>query len=553
MTEPAQQSATSKDDARTEMVTGGDAGRANFHSGGDPRSEPAGPPNSERMIVFALAAAVLLVAVLTITPWPVGAFQDDAIYTVLAKSLATGEGFRLINLPGSPNNTHYPPGYPLVLAALWKLWPSFPDNIVLFKFVNAFLLAGAAVGTYGFSRERWRLLPWQAAVTALVGTLSVTVLLITGVVLSEPLFLALLIPALLVTERAADTGRVRTAIWAGLLLGALSMVRTLGAFAVPAACAVLLWRRHWRAMFALGLAAALFLVPWQLWVSAHQGEIAHPLVGKYGSYGGWLAEGYRAGGWSFARAVVLRNAQDIDSTVSYMLFPVKTTWPRAVALIALLVFLFAGMKRYGRNAPVTLGFLACYMFVVMLWPFEPNRFLLAVWPLWLPLVGFGMVACWRLGVPRFARLPWRLVVAVVAAGMSGGYLWYNGIGYKGKWWAAVQRNAGERARPTAEWVVRHTAPNDVIATEDDLIIYLYTGRTAVPTSTFTASERLRPLTAAEDLRAVTEIFAAYQPSYFVVGSVDGLRSARTLVEGTPPVLRPVGKTPHVTIFQRLVR
>ena len=280
--------------------------------------------------MLVLGAVVCLVGILTVTPWPVGAFQDDAIYTVLAKSLATGEGFRMINLPGSPNATHYPPGYPLVLAALWKLWPSFPDNIVLFKFANTVFLALAAVGTYRFGRERWRLTTLQASITALVGTISIVVLLLTGVVLSEPLFMAILMPALLLSERAAESGDVKTAIIAGLLLGALSMVRTLGAFAVPVACLILLVRGHWRAMFALGITAALFLVPWQLWVGAHQGEIPAPLVGKYGSYGAWLVDGYARGGWTFARDVVLRNAQDLDSTVSFMLFPVLARWPRGI-------------------------------------------------------------------------------------------------------------------------------------------------------------------------------------------------------------------------------
>lgn len=507
----------------------------------------------ERLVMLVLGAVVCLVGILTVTPWPVGAFQDDAIYTVLAKSLATGEGFRMINLPGSPNATHYPPGYPLVLAALWKLWPSFPDNIVLFKFANTVFLALAAVGTYRFARERWRLTTLQASITALVGTISIVVLLLTGVVLSEPLFMAILMPALLLSERAAESGDVKTAIIAGLLLGALSMVRTLGAFAVPVACLILLVRGHWRAMFALGIAAALFLVPWQLWVGAHQGEIPAPLVGKYGSYGAWLVDGYASGGWTFARDVVLRNAQDLDGTVSFMLFPVLARWPRGIVYVALLVFLVAGMKRYGRNSPVTLGFLASYMLVVMLWPFEPNRFVIAVWPLWPPLVAYGVIACWHIKLPRAFALPWRAVVATVALAMTGGYLWYNGTGYSRKWWAAVQRSAGERARPTAEWVARYTSPNDVLATEDDLIVYLYTGRRAVPTSTFTARERIHPLTDAEDMEIVEQIFRVYDPKFYIIGGPQGMRTSRALAERTPPVLRLLGRTPHVLIFQRLSR
>src|ERR1051325_3510223 len=126
---------------------------------------------AERLVPIVVTALVLVVAIATITPWPVGAFQDDAIYTLLAKSLATGHGFRMINLPGAPHATHYPPGYPLLLAALWKLSPAFPDNIVVFKFANAVLLAAAALGTYAFARARLSMSVAAAACCALLGTL----------------------------------------------------------------------------------------------------------------------------------------------------------------------------------------------------------------------------------------------------------------------------------------------------------------------------------------------------------------------------------------------
>jgi hypothetical protein len=123
----------------------------------------------ERVLPVVLLGLVMLVAVLTITPWPVGAFQDDAIYTILAKALATGEGYRMINLPGSPHATHYPPGYPFFLSLLWRLSPSFPDNIVLFKFANAVWLSLAALGCWAFARIRLGWAPLPAAAAAASG------------------------------------------------------------------------------------------------------------------------------------------------------------------------------------------------------------------------------------------------------------------------------------------------------------------------------------------------------------------------------------------------
>ena len=77
----------------------------------------------------AITAAIVIAAVIAaIGPYPVGVFYDDGIYLVLAKALATGEGYRYLNIPGTPAATHYPPGYPIVLAALWKVTPEFPRN-----------------------------------------------------------------------------------------------------------------------------------------------------------------------------------------------------------------------------------------------------------------------------------------------------------------------------------------------------------------------------------------------------------------------------------------
>src|SRR5947207_1431698 len=63
----------------------------------------------------------------------VGGFYDDGIYVSLAKALAEGHGYRNIHLPGAMVSVHYPPLYPVLLAILFRLWPSFPENVVLFQ------------------------------------------------------------------------------------------------------------------------------------------------------------------------------------------------------------------------------------------------------------------------------------------------------------------------------------------------------------------------------------------------------------------------------------
>ena len=58
-----------------------------------------------------------------------GDFGDDAFYFMGAKTIATGQDYRALSLPGAPYQTKYPPGYPAYLSAAWGNGASFPENI----------------------------------------------------------------------------------------------------------------------------------------------------------------------------------------------------------------------------------------------------------------------------------------------------------------------------------------------------------------------------------------------------------------------------------------
>ena len=503
----------------------------------------------DRVAPVVLAALALAVALLTVTPWPVGVFQDDAIYVVLAKALANGDGFRMTNLPGAPHATHFPPGYPLLLAALWKLFPSFPDNIVVFKFANALFLAGSAALTYRFARTRFALGPAGASVAAAVGSISVVVLVITGVVLSEPLYVLLMIPTLMVTERAAQNGDAKSAAAAGALIGLLTLVRTVGVFLLPAALLVLLARRHWRAALMLALAALAFIAPWQMWISAYQAETPAPFVGKYGAYGSWLAEGYRSGGWPFARDVLAKNASELFGFLGYITLPVPPAWPRLLSLATIFGVMGVAAFRLRRRLPVTLVFLASYGAVILAWPFEPTRFALVWWPVLAALFVSGVRALWRWR--PYGRVPQalRVVAAVGVVAVTCGYGAYNVRGVREKWWVNLQSDAGTRAKPIAEWVARSTRPEDVVITDHDLIVYLYTGRRAVPTATFTARGHITPLTAAEDAAVLRAMIASVRPRWYIATSQQSIASGAVLEAEQPPVLRYAGSISTARVYE----
>ncbi len=512
------------------------------------------PPQArfDRFVPLVVCALVLLVAILTISPGPVGSFEDDGIYTVLARSLASGEGFRLTNLPGSPNATHYPPGYPFVLSLLWRVSPDFPENVALLKFANAVFLSLGALGTWFFARSRLGMSTLAAGAAAVLATISIVVLYVTGLVLSEPLFIALLMPALVFTERSAESGDLKDAALAGALLGALTLVRTLGALALPAAIVVLLARRKMRAALVLGAVASIAILPWQVWQSVHAGEVAPVLTGKYGAYGAWMSEGYSAGGLSFALEVISRNVEGIVGMNGYMFMPVRVEWLRISSFVIATALCIAGLAGgFLKRAPVSVAFLGLYLATILVWPFDANRFLWAIWPMLVLAFWQGVTQLWRWSsssAPLTLLRPALLALALLPA---GGFLVYNVRGYRGAWWASIQSETAKQAAPIVDWVARYTQPDDIIATERDLVVHLYTGRRATPVSTFLPSHRVRPATDAEELETMRQILAVYRPRYVIVTAQQSIASAESLVGANPPALRRLGDLTNARVYERV--
>jgi len=506
---------------------------------GPERSLATGLAHHANAVGALVAAVALAVAFVAIPNWPVGVFQDDGIYVVLGKALASGEGYRYLNLPGAPYATHYPPGYPLLLALLWKLSPQFPQNVALFTFANAGFLALTAFMAFRFAHARLGLPALGAAAVAIAGSVSMPALIFGVFALSEPMFMALVIAVLLVAERAAERASWRDALIAGFAAGALAMVRTAGVFVVPALALVLVMRRRYVAAVSAVAAAAVFVVPWSVWVSAHGGEVAPVLLGKYGPYNTWLTDAIRAHGLPFVWDVIARNARALYGMSWVMVTggPESADALHVPAAVAVATLLAVGAVQLARRAPVTAWYLVAYMALVIIWPFEPTRFVWALLPLFAAMLALGIAV-----VARSRPAPWafgigRVAVLAVAALLVAGFGLYNVNGVREGWRDSVPRVNAARATPVVDWVRANTKPADVIAMEDDPLIYLYTGRKAVPVGTLTAEEYLREQTytfATEQLRL---IIARYRPTYVIGTTSYGVMAARNLSLKTPPELR----------------
>jgi hypothetical protein len=508
---------------------------------------------SERLAPILVVVAAVLAGVHAIDASPVGVFYDDAHYVILGRALALGEGYRYINLPGSPAATHFPPGYPALLALLWRVSPTFPENIALFKMMNALLLGVVAAGTYWSSRKLLDASPLVAAAVALAGTIAIPLLLLSSGVMSEVLFLAVLLPLLVMADESIRRqGLVRAAL-IGATVGVLCLIRSNAVVLIGAVALGYVIHRRYRAAGIATLSAVLVLLPWVLWVNHNDQLMPSQLRGQYGSYGAWLAEGLRIGGTGLLGASLRDNLVTSYAIVARSFSLARQPLLDALTVLAVLTLFFAGAWALAKRAPVTLLFVALYIAVTLLWPFSPLRFLWGLWPLLVLISVSGALYLWR---GQFAP-PWsrvaRGVCAVAGAIAIVGALNFNVRGYANAWWATVSRSFSPRIQPQLVWVTEKTGHADVIVTDDEGAVYLYTGRRALPANAFTPQQYFQPRSTQESARWLAETLRAFSPTYVVAWAKPTLDAAAILASGPQPLLVQVDTIPTGRVYRRATR
>jgi hypothetical protein len=187
---------------------------------------------------------------------------DGAGYAMLANALATGQGYRDIALPEPSRHTHFPPGYPAALAALWRITGRSLAAAHLF---SCACTVAATLAAWLWFRRFYS--PRVAFILGLALAVNWTWGRSGGAVLSEPLFLLLGQLALLAAVRAGRCGGIIPGVVLGALLATCVSTRHVGVSLAVALGIDLLLRRRWTTAIAAGLTWGALLLPWIGWLT----------------------------------------------------------------------------------------------------------------------------------------------------------------------------------------------------------------------------------------------------------------------------------------------
>ena len=456
----------------------------------------------------------------------IGQVRDDAWYVLLAKSLATGNGYEIISSPLPGLLPSYPPAFPFLLSLLWRLLPATAEHLWLLKWISIAAMLAIGWVTYLYL-ARFSTLPKHLAVAAAVAItlMPAFVFLATSTVMSECVFTLGQLLTVFVIEKAvaqsAQRRQTKSWILAAMLAAGTFLTRSVAVTLVAAVVIYLLKERQRKAAVIFAGCTVLLILPWLIYARLHA-----PTVEQKQMHGGYILYGYgeqfwmkRAGDtesgtdtWRDLPARVGKNiynivAHDLCGLVlpsalrdaaesgqevlglgetsglkSTTMGQVKATLVISFSLALLaLIGLFSVIRRRISLAEILL---LCALALIVVWPWLTFRFLLPLTPFLLHYIlqGLAMLARWMKAIAGNDEWALPRVFMLCVLALYGydhwGYLRQLRQAPESVSWQAEFREV----KATLDWAKKNLPPEAIVAANNPAQFFLYTERKAVTSS-----------------------------------------------------------------------
>jgi Dolichyl-phosphate-mannose-protein mannosyltransferase len=406
-----------------------------------------------------------------------GRLHDDGILFVSAKSIAGGEGFRIVSLPGQPAQTKYPVLYPLFLSLVWKLNPHFPENLWIARLFSWLLLVVCLALCWMFYRKEGFSEGRTMILVALLG-LNPYMILFGSNTFSEVFFMCWLLAIFVLPRRA------QMVVLAGVLAGLAYLSRTAGIALLISMPAWYLWRRESRRAISFIIGMMPFVVGWMLW---SRNNILHSTDQTLIYYTDYLKMELLTVGFDNFYIVLWKNIDGLLYGLGGMAIPqVFTFGPAKILTQVVGVAMICGTVRmFRRGIAVQYIFFAIVSSAMLIvWHFPPTeRFVLPLCPLALaglltelehiagmlnPAFRHQDIGQRVVGVGMAATLACILVGALALQCLTSfGYLYDS---------ANQDRSKLVDLRAAYAWIKANVPDSTNVLSNDDVLLYLYSGR-----------------------------------------------------------------------------
>lgn len=434
-----------------------------------PRKSPA--PRPRRLATSPLVIGATIGVLATVSVGLGARFAsppryDGAGYAILGLGLSQGLGYVELNHPDRPPHAHFPPGYPLVLALLFRAVG--PSNGMIHGL--SIILTVAAILVYG----RWfRSLypPSTAVLLGLALALNWTWGRIGGAIQSEPLFLLLGAIIVAIHPWASRQGP-RGGFALGVLLASAILTRHVGVCLFVAVSIDLALARRWATLATSSIVVAALLAPWLSWLGGSGRTTQAGLFSAHEFVTNMASQAI-----FYVRRIPDQLIGPVVEVATVFARSPRLSWISTVAALGVSAPIVWGWVRLLRNPRRRMAGLVplATLPLLLVWPFtEAGRFL-------IPLVPFLVLGAMEGLAPLGTRLafkhPRRLASAIVLL-LSFPYTLYSLASGR----ASAQEATHEAFDSACAWIVAHGDRPGPVLGRYPADLFWQTGRQALELS-----------------------------------------------------------------------
>jgi len=447
----------------------------------------------------------------------VGMFRDDAWYALLAKALATGRGYTLINSPTVGIVPIYPPLYSLLLSLVFRIASQFPENLFFLKSVSIMAMLIASVLGYFYFIIRDCSKGVAIILAAVVGFSPGLVFIATSSLMSECVYMMVQLGSILLLHKSTHTLNSHRSdllvFLGGVLLSLAFLTRSVAIAFLVGAIIIFVLNSQLKKASLLLLGSIVIAGPWMIYSSLHR-----PTQAQRSEVNSYVMVPYteqfwdRTAGISSSGKIALSELpnrivenlstivfSDMGAVIAPLFFPAlnqglaerQTTYHLLISLIIALLVLLGYVQCVRHHRTVVEAAFPLYLALVILWPFPPFRFLLPLIPFILLYFIEGVKFFLKLHVSNSQASPNRQHQRDLNTGLIAVTVILFLIAIVGNVQYIVRKNTKvesdlprwikifNETELILNWVRLNIPKNHRITTENPALVHLYTGNQTV--------------------------------------------------------------------------
>ena len=407
---------------------------------------------------------------------------DNVSYYMLGTAIANGDGYTNIQHLEKEAHYHYPPGYPMVIAGVTKL---FSNDIATIKVFNGVLLFGVILLLF-FIVKKLTQNDHIAFATSFIALLNYHLLVYSTIMMSEIpfLFFSMLCVWLFIKIDFSKPVLKNWIFFPMLICLSFSFyIRSVALALFVSIVFYLFLKKRWSYVFSLIGGFILLYLPWIIRNShatgnsyVHQLFLKNPYKPELGSIG--FLDICERISVNIERYITKEIPSSILSSKDVMYTDASTPfseWFLGFLIIGVILF---GILRLPKFKIFILSYSIAFLSLLMVWPhvWFGTRFLLPLIPLLIFLFIFGMIELLKLVSPKVSPKHEKYFIPTVMMLILG--LWSFTYGSESIVKLQDEANGVYASNyknyfALADWVQKNTPDNSVTSVRKEGLFYLF--------------------------------------------------------------------------------